>query len=324
MKRLAAVITAIVLITIIIPYAVVEISNLSDAVPRSDGSLNGETRTIKVYLAQSGSVVEMNAEDYVKGAVAGEMPSSFEEEALKAQAVACRSYLLNKIESGTADDAHKGAVICTDSTHCQAYNADISDESFYKISRAVEATASEVITYNGKTADAVFFSTSSGNTENASDVWGNEVPYLVSVPSPGEEDAPNFKSETVISEDELKSRFEEKIDGTDWSAGIIENIRRSEAGGIITASIGGVPTEGRAIREILGLRSSNIQITRSGEDFVFEVTGNGHGVGMSQYGANAMAKNGSGYKEILEHYYTGVSLEKSEYFKTDLDKSEKL
>ena len=170
----------------------------------------------------------------------------------------------------------------------------------------------KVITYNGEVISAVFHSTSSGKTESSKDVWGGDRPYLVSVESYGDTLSPKYKSEKELSLKEFKRIAQENIEGVDFEKGIIGNIARSDAGGILTAEVGGVTVKGTVLRKIYDLRSTNIEITIEGDNVKFDVKGFGHGVGMSQYGANYLAQEGKDYREILKTYYTGVEIEKEE------------
>lgn len=282
-----------------------------------------EEAKIKVYVKAEDRIYETTRAQYLKEVVSAEMPASFESEALKAQAVAARSYLLSRLgayEKGTPPPEHNGADICTDPAHCKAWISEAArrelwggdaDKNWRKISLAVDDTSGEVATCGGEIISAVFHSTSSGKTENSRDVWGGEHSYLVSVDSPGEQDAPHFKSELTLTRDEFCRIAAENFAGVDFTKGIIGNITRSDSGGIITIEIGGVPVRGTAFRTAYGLRSTNVQLCEQADGTVyFDVTGYGHGVGMSQYGANAMAKNGASYRDILKHYYTGIEIEK--------------
>lgn len=272
--------------------------------------------TVSVYVADEDIVREMNVTQYLKEVTAAEMPAEFYEEALKAQAVAARTYL----ESRKAKhfDEHKGAVVCTDYKHCKAWMSeekrrslwepDKADEYWKKISKAVEDTEGELIMYNGEAIDALFHSTSSGYTENAADVWGREVPYLISVKSEGDELSPRFESEKTVTKDEFISVVSGAVENTDWSGELFSDIERSEAGGIKTIVVGGVKIKGTELRTIFDLRSTNIELTCDEEKVCFKVKGNGHGVGMSQYGANYMASEGYNYKEILAKYYTNIEI----------------
>lgn len=281
-----------------------------------------DSELIKVYISKEDRVAEMSKGQYLREVVSAEMPASFETEALKAQAVAARSYLYARMNAYKKDGnppEHKGADICTDPTHCKAWISESerkalwgteADGNWSKIDKAVSETSGEMIYYGDEVISAVFFSTSSGKTENSKDVWGGERAYLVSVESPGEENAPNFKSEKLLSVDELKRIVSENIDGADFSNGVFGDIVRSDAGGIITITLGGVPIKGTLFRSIFDLKSTNVNISVENNTVRFDVTGYGHGVGMSQYGANAMAKHGSDYKEILTHYYQNTEVKK--------------
>lgn len=298
MKRFFVVSAITVIMIFIIPLAVVTLMGGIIDNSRKDGEL------IKVYFADEDKVKEINTAEYLAGVVAAEVMPDFEQETLKAQAVAARTYMRYQSENGK--EHTNGAAVCTDYKHCQAWT-DINKkdgEYIKRVKQAVADTGDEMVYYKNKLANTVFFSTSSGKTENASDVWGEEVPYLVSVDSPGEEGAPNFMSEESVTIDEAKSKISSEVKAADFSKGMFGNIVRSESGGIIKLTVGGVGIKGTELRTIFGLRSANIQIKEENGKVIFSVKGNGHGVGMSQYGANAMAKNGKNYKEILMHYYT--------------------
>ncbi|MDD6484902.1 MAG: stage II sporulation protein D [Clostridiales bacterium] len=311
MKRLAGAFLFIVFITVLLPLAVVYImGGFAD-----EKSAKGEL--IEVYFHERDEVVSINSEEYLKGVVAAEMSAGFDREALKAQAVAARTYLYNHLQSNTQDEYHKGAKICTDYRHCQAW-ADIeakaadwgerAKEYRDKIESAVEQTRGEVIKYNGEIISALFHSTSSGMTENAKDVWGEEIPYLVSVISEGEEASPRYESEAAFALEDYKSKISESVEGADFEKGLFSDIVRSDAGGIIELKVGGVLIRGTELRRIFGLNSTNVSLTLDSDTVKMNVKGYGHGVGMSQYGANYLAQNGMGYKDILTHYYTGVEI----------------
>ena len=155
----------------------------------------------------------------------------------------------------------------------------------------------------------MFHSTSSGKTEASKDVWGGDKPYLVSVSSPGDKESPKYKSKVEMTLSEFKKIAEENIAGVDFSKGIADKIERSDAGGIKEITIGGITIRGTQFRSIFGLRSTNAVIGISGDKVTFDVTGYGHGVGMSQYGADAMAVSGKTWQEILNYYYPGTTLE---------------
>lgn len=316
MKKIVVIIVAVILVTLLIPLFTYMKYGKYEKMPEE-----GE-ETISVYIKDEDKVVNMSKSQYLKEVVSAEMPAVFEMEALKAQAVAARSYLESRRNaykvSGTPEE-HKGAQICTDSTHCKAWVSEAkrrllwglsAGKNWDKISRAVDETKNEVITYNGEVISAVFHSTSSGKTEASKDVWGGDKPYLVSVESPGDKESPKYKSEKEISLSEFKKIAEENAEGVDFSKEIIGEIKRSDAGGITEISVGGVYIRGTKFRSMYELRSTNVNIEIKGEKVKFDVTGYGHGVGMSQYGANYMAKNGKNYHEILTTYYQGTEIAK--------------
>ena len=273
---------------------------------------------IKVFFHNENKTKSMPIEEYLCGVVCAEMPASFEYEALKAQAVAARSYA--RYKQNEVNALHPEASVCTDYTHCKAYKTlEESGKSWgkdsknyrAKIENAIIETQGEVITYNGEVALAVFHSQSGGGrTENSADVWGGNVPYLVSVESHGEESSPNFYSDVTVSFDDFKNTIISlNKDASLTNSNDIGQIVKSEGGAVKTIEIGGQEFSGKEIRGAFGLRSSCFTISSEGDNIRFEVTGYGHGVGMSQYGANAMAKEGCDYKEILKHYYSGIQIE---------------
>ena len=271
-------------------------------------------KTVKVYFKDENQVRDMDFEEYIKGVVMAEMPASFELEALKAQAVAARSYALHKMEGGKEDN---GADVCTDFAHCQAYITDekaranwgdSADNNLKKISRAIEETRGKIMKYDGKVVTAVFHSTSSGNTESAVDVWGGNIPYLTGVKSEGEHLSPKYLSTVTVGIDVFKETLKAENEKVDFSKASIGNIDRSEGGGIKNIVLYGENFKGTRVRTLFSLRSTNFDMSIDGENVVFNVKGNGHGVGLSQYGANYMASTGKKYDEILLNYYTGVKI----------------
>lgn len=312
-KELILWVLCTVILVVIIPFAAVYFTG--KLIP----GVQEQYDRVKVYVKNEDKVVEMDTSHYLKEVVGAEMPATFSYQALKAQAVAARTYLFAKIKNGGNVPEHKGAVVCTDHTHCKAWmseeerkaawEADKRDEYWSKISGAVDETAGEIMCFNGEPINAVFHSTSSGKTENACDVWGGDVPYLVSVESKGDELSPKYTSQAQFTEEEFKNIVSQNIDNTDWNSGLYTNVQRSEAGGITKITLGGVEIKGTTFRSIFGLSSTNAQLKQEGESIIIDVKGNGHGVGMSQYGAEFMANNGTSYKDILEYYYTGAQLE---------------
>lgn len=271
--------------------------------------------SVKVYI--DGEIVEMNLEEYLVGVVAGEMPASYEPEALKAQAVAARTYTLHLKHNGGCS-AHAGADVCTSSGHCQAYRTEEQmrtswgshyDEYYDKIKDAVYSTQGEEIYYEGEEIQVFYFSSSGGMTEDCSNVYQESLPYLVSVDSPGEESYSNYYGQVTVGYDEFVSKMKDfspsiRLSGT---ADDIGEIKRFDSGRVQSIKLGNESFTGREIRSIFGLNSTNFTI-KATDEITFSTIGFGHGVGMSQTGANEMAKTGADYIEILEHYFTGVTV----------------
>lgn len=271
-----------------------------------------EALSIAVLNTSDNSVSYMPLEDYIVCVVAAEMPYTFNTEALKAQAVAARSYCVYKIMYGTEHE--QNAIICTDSSHCASYISENSLKEKYgeststkiikKISEAVSSTAGEIITYDGNPALALFHSRSWKTTESSENVWGQRVPYLVSVETPEDDSV----SSVIVSEDILKQAFftDSTIKLSYQNSHLSSTLNNS--GRQDTLSYGGKQLKAKNLRSLIGLKSCNFEYKKTASGWEFTVHGYGHGVGMSQYGANHMAKNGSSYKQILTHYYSGVSL----------------
>ena len=275
---------------------------------------------IRVYITETGEIEEVNLEDYICGVVSNEMPANFEKEALKAQAVTARTYLASKKLNRCT--LHEGIDIC-DSTHCQVYtskekrlekwDADYANEYWNKIKEAVDETSGQVLSYEGELVlYPQFFSTSSGQTENSEDVYLGEIPYLRSVASTGEESAPKYTSDKTLKISDFVYLLNSNFTNLNVT---VENIKNnfsikssSAAGGVIKLNINNVEIRGVDFRKALSLNSTNFTYEFNGDYITFHCKGYGHGVGMSQWGANAMAKNGSNYEEILKHYYTGVEI----------------
>ncbi|MDO4816594.1 MAG: stage II sporulation protein D [Bacillota bacterium] len=319
MKRL-------LLLSLLITAAILCIPILSDKTGIYDNAPSNSTKKAErlpgdasrtIRLASGDEVTEISVKDYLVGVVAAEMPASFESEALKAQAVAARSYLQRALSNGTK---HESCDICADSGCCQAYKSDAELKELWgdkytayiaRIEEAVEDTDGEYISYNGEPALAVFHSSSCGTTENSGAVW-NELPYLTSVDTPEtEKDVPNFVSKLSLSELDFRDTVlygRPAADMTGEAKSWIGEIKRDAAGRVESIVIGGESFSGSELRSLFSLRSTDFELEHTGSGFVFTVKGYGHGVGMSQYGANIMAKNGADYKEILAHYYPGTVL----------------
>lgn len=279
---------------------------------------------IKVYITKEARIEEIQIEEYVKSVVSGEMLVSFNEEALKAQAIAARTYVMSKRLKPC--EIAEGGDVC-DTTHCQVYISkserlekwgNKGEEYWDKISKAVDETKGMVLTYNNELVlYPQYFSTSSGMTENAVDVFSNDVPYLVSTESDGEEIAPKYESEFTFNINEfvnkINNKYPEAQVNVDNISGNIEVISRSDAGGIKEIRFGKTKVKGSDFRLAFGLSSTNFEYSIDSENIIFKCKGYGHGVGMSQWGANVMGNNGSKYKEILNHYYKGTELKIIEF-----------
>lgn len=282
------------------------------------GAIDG-ARIITVLV--DGQIVEMDLGSYLVGVVRAEMPASFELEALKAQAVAARTYTLYKMANGGSDN-HPDADTCADITCCQAYKSAVECAALWgdrtaeyeeKVRAAVTQTDGECVLYGGVPALTVFHSSSAGRTMDAQDVWSSAVPYLVSVSSPETADTvPGFHSRAVFPAAQLRSILLDALpqaqltgNASNW----FTNIRQETNGTVTTLCVGGVEIGGNQLRTILGLRSACFTLAFDGESVIFYVSGYGHGVGMSQYGANVLAAGGMGYQEILTWYYTDTEVE---------------
>lgn len=269
--------------------------------------------SIAVYRTEPKVVEEIPLEEYVIGVVASEMPAEFELEALKAQALAARTYivkqLLNEKKVGTPDGAD-----VTDTQMHQVYKnkqelkaqwgADY-EWKLQKITEAVAATQGKILTYDNTPIDASFFSTSNGFTENSEAYWTEELPYLKSVESPWDTNSPKFSDRKVFTLAEFEQKLGVSV-GDNNSVGTVVEKTPGQRVGVV--NINGKTFTGREIREALGLNSTDFTWERKGDQIIITTKGNGHGVGMSQYGANFMAEEGKNYEDIVLHYYSGVQV----------------
>ncbi|MDR2421618.1 MAG: stage II sporulation protein D [Oscillospiraceae bacterium] len=292
----------------------------------------GDSRAV-VRVKFGDEARELSMFEYLVGVVAGEMPASFEPEALRAQATAARTYALYGVFV-SAPGSHPEADVCSDPGCCAAFASDVSlregwggdyDANISKIRSAVASTDGVYITYGSEPILAAFHSSSYGSTENAEDVWLGARPYLVSVPSPEtEEDVPGLISTVTVSPEDFKATataaLPDAVFGHDAGTWITD-VTEDRAGRVATLKIGGVPVTGAKLRALFGLRSTavSVRVDASGDggaDVVFTTAGHGHGVGMSQYGANAMAKSGAGWRDIIKAYYTGAELSDEVFVET--------
>lgn len=275
---------------------------------------NTSDTTVKIMSADSKNITETSLREYLIGAVAAEMNPIYHEEAIKAQAVASHTLLESSKRRGTVT----GADITDDSAQHQGYLDDEAQrlkwgESYdryrAKIEKCVDEVINYTVSYNGEVITAAFHAISNGRTENAAEVWGGAYPYLVSVESPGDCLSPAYSSALSVSADEFKAITEKQgatlADAPDKWLGEIKN---TAAGTVKSIIIGGKEFKGTEIRKLFSLKSSTFACEYRDGGFLFSVSGYGHGVGMSQYGADFMARQGANYKEILTHYYPGTEI----------------
>ncbi|MGV8145804.1 MAG: stage II sporulation protein D [Alkaliphilus sp.] len=335
MRRFFFVVIAFSLFIILVPIIIVAISDTTtvrkDTEEYSDVSeieVIESDLIIKVYNHRTNKIMSLYLEDYVVNVVAAEMPASFELEALKAQAVAARTYAIWKknMHGKEGDPAHDGAILCTNHAHCQEW---LSDEELRerhgelwmhmylpRIKESVKSTRSIIMTYNMRPIEPLYHSTSGGKTENSEDVFSNKVSYLRSVSSPFEERSPSLINEKKLSVDKfintIRSRRKNfEINEKDLISKIVIG-ERSRGGSVQEMKIGNQTFTGIEIRAIFQLKAADFAIEIEGKNVIFTTRGHGHGVGMSQWGANGMAERGSSFKEILKHYYHGITLSRLE------------
>lgn len=271
---------------------------------------------VAVYRTAKQAVEKMPLEKYVTGVVASEMPADFEKEALKAQALTARTYIVKQMMSKEKMKLPKDAIVA-DTEFYQVYKSDNelqrlwgSDYSWKikKITEAVQETKGQILTYGGTPIDATFFSTSNGYTENSEAIWANALPYLKSVESPWDKTSPKFNGQKVVPVKEFETKLGVKLS----NQATIGKVTEYTAGKrVAKIEINGKVLSGKDIRERLGLRSTDFTWERKGTDIVISTQGYGHGVGMSQYGANGMASEGKKYQDILHYYYQGVEIASS-------------
>lgn len=333
MKRPFIFILGLSLVVIIIPiisslllYNISDDETIKNKVPNvlkkvTYEKIDKNAPVIDIYNADENKIIKMNIEEYLYGVLSSEMPSTFNEEALKAQAIAARTYVIYKIENNIKS-GHKNAVVCTNSYHCQAYTSyenlkktkgeDWIKSDYSKIKKVVDSTKGQILTYDSKAILPLYFSTSSGKTENSVDVFSTQYPYLVSVDSPYEENSPKYLTTYSVE----KSKFIKYIKNTYPKSNIsldklddeIEIESRTEGGCVKTIKVGNIKMSGISMRKIFNLNSANFTINCNNNEVKFTVKGYGHGVGMSQWGAEGMAQKGYKYYDILFHYFKGSDI----------------
>ena len=269
-----------------------------------------EGTALPVLVRAGEEVQEEDLDAYLVGVVLGEMPTDFAPEALKAQSVAARTYAWKAYITG---GKHHDGSVCTQSGCCQAYidpqqylEQGGSLEGLAKVRQAVAATSGLVLSYQGELIEATYFSCSGGQTEDAVAVWGTDYPYLQSVESPGEEDAVHYEDVLTYSLQQFQDAL--GIALSDPPEQWFSQVEYTNGGGIASVNIGGQSYTGTQLRGLLGLPSTRFSIQVSSDTVTITTNGYGHRVGMSQYGADAMAVSGSSFQEILAHYYPGTTL----------------
>ncbi|GAB4073190.1 stage II sporulation protein D [Barrientosiimonas marina] len=320
--------SSLIMVILVIPTLIVVVPSASGgeeqaAAPNPNASASGgdapEAETamatespfaVDVMRASSDQVESVPLETYVARVVASETPAEFETEALKAQALAARTFIVNRLLY--QEDAGKADV--TDTTGDQVYHNEQElrktmgsgyEQEMGKIKQAVADTKDEILTYEDAPITAAYFSTSNGYTENSEDYWDEEVPYLRSVASPWDKNTEKFMDQQVLSVADVEKQL-----GTDLPS--IDNlsvaISQTEGHRVDQLKLGDEAYSGREVREALGLASSDFSIEKKKDHLIVTTKGYGHGIGMSQYGANGMAEEGKNYKDIVKHYYQGVEV----------------
>lgn len=310
----AAFLMGMVLPGILLNYAVVQ-QRYNQPLPEIQITIPEETQQKPVsspvlVRENDDSVEQRDMEDYLVGVVLAEMPVSFEEEALKAQAVAARTYARKAWVTG---GKHGDGSVCTQPGCCQAHveietylQQGGTEAGLEKVRAAVYATAGACLQYDGELIEATYFSTSGDSTEDAIAVWGTDYPYLQAVESPGEESARWYRDTVTFTKEQFCNALGKVPEGAPetWFG----EVRYTEGGGVKSMVIGGETYTGTRLRSLLGLRSTAFDVSVTDGAIIITTKGYGHRVGMSQYGAEAMALGGSSYREILAHYYPGTEL----------------
>ncbi len=276
--------------------------------------------TIKLYHSKTGEIEELPIDEYLYGVVSAEMPVKYDIEALKAQAVVARTYTIYQITH--SNGKHGDTDICDNYACCQAWiskedrfakwEKKEAEDNWQKIVNAVDSTQGKIITYNGEVIDAFFHSNSGGITETASNVWGGQnFPYLQSVETSGEDEYSEYNSEVEISKEELINKIRKKhseIEINYDEQDSIKIIELTESGRVKTIKLGNIEIAGTELRTLLGLKSTNFSFEIRDNSVIFFVKGYGHGVGMSQTGADSLAKQGINYEDIIKHFYYNVQI----------------
>lgn len=273
---------------------------------------------IAVYRTGSKTIEKVHLESYIQGVVASEMPADFELEALKAQALAARTYIIRRLIAKDYSDSPEGSVV-TDTQMHQVYQNEEElrerwgvdyERKISRINQAVNGTVGKVLTYEGRPINATFFSTSNGYTENSEDYWAAKIPYLRSVPSPWDEASPRFNDQIIMTVEEFQKKLGVKMTLPANANGTLSHILSTTSGKRVKeVEIGDHVFTGREVRERLGLSSSHFDFNLEAGRVVINTFGWGHGVGMSQWGAHGMAEEGYNAEEIVKYYYKKIQVQ---------------
>ncbi|GMQ59574.1 stage II sporulation protein D [Vallitalea sediminicola] len=303
-------IISILLIVLIICFIPIFITTVIKGIPRDKHNVEIK-ESVKVLVNEKQQ--NMNLNDYLIGVVAAEMPVNFYDEALKAQAVAARTFTLKKMQNDSNHIFNNSEqAYLTKEDMEVSWGTENFAKYYNKIRNAVVNTNNEVVVYEGDLIEAVFHSTSAGMTQSAKDVWGEDIPYLVSVSSSEDINSPEYLHKQTFTQEEFISKIKERINDfgayTNEIINEIQIISRTKEGYVAQIQIGNKILDGEVVRSYLGLESSNFSIDNVDGNIEVSCKGYGHGVGMSQYGADSLAQQGYTYKEILEHYYTDTAV----------------
>ncbi len=325
MKKVVGYAILMLIIVVVIPMIIVHNIDIVTAPEKS--ITEKDSITINVYITEQKKTVKMKLDEYLLGVVAAEMPASYEMEALRAQAIAARTYALGratKLYVSNTDNTHNGADVCTNPGHCQAWISKntamkrwgllSSIGNWKKICNAVSETSGQVLEYKDVLINPLFHSNSGGHTENVEDVWNEaQVPYLRGVESFGEDTSKEYKNEVILEQKDMVNALEKYNPKIEFKhTNIMSDIeikKYSQGGRVIDMQIGNIIMKGTEFRKIFQLKSTNMKIVEQPDGKISITTlGYGHGVGMSQCGANYLAQKGYSYEDILMYYYKDVEI----------------
>lgn len=314
-KKITAITMSFILVLVMIPMLYYVIYRSAQVNPEQETKkltfqsqqsfqVEPEEAMVTVFRVEKNEYHDLPLEEYLVGVVSGEMPASYELEALKAQAVAARTYTLNIMETESAIYDTVQHQVYMDQAQLKERWGNDFDEYYNKVKQAVDETKGEIIEYNGERITPLYFSISNGYTENSEDYWDNEIPYLKSVSSEWDKTAPKYEEVVEFDLKTLRTKFNNsKLTKKDFTI-----LSRTEGKKVDEVLIGNKVYSGREVRELLGLRSSDFTFEFKDNKMLITTRGYGHGVGMSQYGADQLAKMGKSYQQILQYYYQNINI----------------